>query len=250
MLEVASYAIDGDANFDADMASETAEMQLQLAGSYEKAGEGSLAEMHVAIEGYSSDDGRIELVVTGYLEDENAYMTMDGDKWYRTDLTASPSGVLQATNPNMSQFMPESFMMQIDMARMIQVIAEDEESIEFELYMERDFYFLQKVSEAEQELGKEYDEFSTMEKKEVEMSVDMNVRYGRTRYFYSVDKRTGLLQEFGSTYAVDASSPSEKMTMSGEMWFRFSDYGQDFVIQVPQEARDAEYVPPGTSFDL
>lgn len=38
--------------------------------------------------------------------------------------------------------------------------------------------------------------------------------------------------------------------MSSEMWLRFSGYGKDFAIQIPQEARNAEYVPPGSPIDL
>ncbi len=82
------------------------------------------------------------------------------------------------------------------------------------------------------------------------MSAETNTRSGKTSYFYTVDKETCLLVGWGTTFAMDFRSPSEKMTMSSEMRFIFSDYGKDFPVQVPQEARDAEYLPPGTSMDL
>lgn len=250
MLEAASFAVAGDATMNLDANSGSATMQLGLDGAFEKKGEGSLVEIHMTGEVQTSGEGAMELAATGYLEDRYIYFTMDGSKWYYTDLSPTPSGVLQAANLNVSQFLPESIVIFIEFAEEIQVVAENEDSIEFELIMGRDFYNFQKKSEAEQALGKSYDEFSSTEKQEVEMSVDMNVKYGKTSYFYTVDKRTGLLVEFGNTFVFDSRSLSEKIRMQGEMWFRFSDYGKDFPIHVPEEAREAEYLPPGSSIGL
>ncbi len=58
---------------------------------------------------------------------------------------------------NFGQFLPGSLMVPVDYAEGIQVIAEDEQSIEFELRMGKDFYLMQSISEAEQDLGKSYD---------------------------------------------------------------------------------------------
>jgi hypothetical protein len=250
MLEAASFTVAGDATMNADMGSETVDMQLGLEGAYEKNGEGSLAEMRMTAQMRSSKEGTIELAATAYLEDEYIYTTMDGNKWYYSDLTPVSSGVVQATNLNIGQFLPESIVALIDFAEEIQVIADDGESIEFELIMGRDFYNLQKKTEAEQNLGKSFEEFSPQEKQVVEMSVDMNVRYGSTSYFYTVDKSTRLIIEFGSTFGIDNRSSSGRMYASGEMWMRFSDFAQEFSITVPDEARGAEYMPPGSSIDL
>ncbi len=76
MLEVSSFAMAGDADMDAEFASDAVDMRMQIGFTYEKAGEGSLAEAHITFEGNSSKNGPIAFTATGYIENE--YICDDG----------------------------------------------------------------------------------------------------------------------------------------------------------------------------
>lgn len=177
--------------------------------------------------GGSMEDG--ENLMTMYLLDGQQLYYQSLGKWYRSDF-ATPLTAMGGGNNQL--ITPDSILRMLDSADEIEVVRETEDDITYHFTL-GDIYYQEALEQFKEIMPdyplEQYENLVRAMEYELELTVDKNTEQVSR---LNVDM-VGNDLEFTEGY---------KMSMKMSGFFEFSGYGEDFDIELPEEARDAEYI--------
>ena len=201
---------------------------------YEQKGGEPLARMKMSISGPPSYD------MEAYVAGERMYLQMPDGTWVYQEVG------ITSELADMGQGMgPQNFKEILAMAESAEVVAEDADTITYDLVLDFDKMLR---SQGAEEMLQRFEELGLPD-----VDVDAITDYLRevlsqTEYRMTVDKQSGLATRFQIHMDMDLSSFAEMMpgeaipegaAMVVDADFSFSDYGESFDIRLPEEVKDA-----------
>ena len=210
------------------------DMAIDYDMAYELKSDGEmLAQMDMRTQGFD---------IRAYITGDRMYMEMPGGMWVYQDLN------LASDLTDVGQAMGPQYVMEIlEMAESAEVVAEDADSITYDLVLDYDKMMqgqeedIQKMLdelEAQGVPGFDYEGFEDL----------IRDIFSRMQFQLTVDKDSGLptamqirmemdFSLFADMFPEEMLPEGAKMSMDAD--FAFSDYGETFDIQLPDEARNA-----------
>lgn len=204
---------------------------------YEQKSNGdTLAKMDMRFAGPQGFD------IQAYITGDRMYMEMPGGMWVYEDID------LTSEFAEMSQGMGPQYVMDIlDMAESAEVVAEDTDSITYDLVLDFDKLMEEQEQDIEKMLEElEKDGIPGMDEAEF-MDFMRNIFSGMQMQM-TVDKSSGLATGFQMYMEMDLSSltalfPNDPLpqgaTMTMNADFTVTDYGKSFDIRLPEETENA-----------
>lgn len=207
------------------------EMSVPMEEEIEQDGDSFKMKATVGVSGTFNDDGASrdeETYTTMYLLDNQLYYQAM-DKWYRSDFSTP----LTAMGGGNSQLLtPDSILQMLETADNVEVAGESDSEITYRFTL-GDKYYQDAMDQFKKMMPdypvEQYEDLIKAMVYELEVTVDK----GTERVSRLVVDMKGDDLEFLQGY---------EMSMKVNGVFEFSGYGEDFDIELPDEARDAEYV--------
>lgn len=212
-------------------------MAIEYDMVYEQKSDGeTLAKMDMRVAGSQGFD------VEAYITESRMYMEMPGGMWVYEELD------LTSDLAEMSQGMgPQYVMDMLDMAESAEVVAEDADTVTYDLVLDFDKLMAEQGEEMERTL-EELEEEGIPGIDEEEFMDFMRDIFSNMQMQMTVDKNSGLATHFQMYMEMDLSSLStlipgnplpQGATMTMDADFTIGEYGKSFGISLPEETRDA-----------